>query len=544
MTIKFLLFQGNWENEGNFCALETEQSILLLAVGENAPFLNHQKATNYDYLTKNKDKIKAIIFPNSLPKNCAFLPHLYQDLNLQCPIYVSQHTSLIFDYLWPSQTKIKEKFIAIEPNKSLKVAEFSLRFLPLNSYVLGNLAVMINYQDYTFYYLQDFILNNLLNNNYLSDTAFFSQLKDLLIHQKKTTYLITSCPNLTWSRQNSLLLAARSWAKDKNYFFLLYDYDWLHIFELCELAQQWKKKIKILNPSFLALLKKVWKNDKLKETLAEEGKISTENVIYLLIGSPQNIEERLKTTLTEKYFGKNELITFVVGVSSAHGGEVKTASILDYLYQKKGEVYNFSRSEAFSLGTSFTDLKLLLEVIQPSSTITLQNSYKQKNYLSYLKRSHFLTCSNQNYLVLPTRKIHPLPSREWETEKVLLTQRQNLLQNGFLVVFLMLKWEQKTLKIKNLQLESAAIAPTVNWKRLEEKIKHWWEKKISPELLNREKQSNDKLINYDVTSQEMPRNWRKRTERYLEIYIERYLNFEHDIELKSPVILLFLENHK
>jgi len=77
------------------------------------------------------------------------------------------------------------------------VAEFSLRFLPLNSYVLGNLAVMINYQDYTFYYLQDFILNNLLNNNYLSDTAFFSQLKDLLIHQKKTTYLITSCPNLT-----------------------------------------------------------------------------------------------------------------------------------------------------------------------------------------------------------------------------------------------------------------------------------------------------------------------------------------------------------
>jgi len=63
-------------------------------------------------------------------------------------------------------------------------------------------------------------------------------------------------------------------------------------------------------------------------------------------------------------------------------------------------------------------------------------------------------------------------------------------------------------------------------------------------LLNKEKQNNDKLIDYDITSQEMPRNWRRRTERHLEIYIERYLNFEHDIELKSPVILLFLENHK
>ena len=146
--------------------------------------------------------------------------------------------------------------------------------------------------------------------------------------------------------------------------------------------------------------------------MVEEGKISAENTICLLTGSPHNIEERLKTTLAEKHFSKNELITFVVGVSSAHGGEVKTANILDYLYQKKGEVLNFSRSETFSLGTSFTDLKLLLEVIQPHLTITIQNSYKQKNYLSYLKRSHFLTCPNQNYLVLPIRKIHPFPSRE------------------------------------------------------------------------------------------------------------------------------------
>lgn len=99
MTIRFLLFQGNWENEGNFCALETEKSILLLAVGENAPFLNHQETIDYDYLIKNKTKIKAIFLNNTLPKNCAFLVSFYQELNLQVPIYGSQHTSLILDYL-------------------------------------------------------------------------------------------------------------------------------------------------------------------------------------------------------------------------------------------------------------------------------------------------------------------------------------------------------------------------------------------------------------------------------------------------------------
>jgi hypothetical protein len=33
-------------------------------------------------------------------------------------------------------------------------------------------------------------------------------------------------------------------------------------------------------------------------------------------------------------------------------------------------------------------------------------------------------------------------------------------------------------------------------------------------------------------------------ERYLEICLERYLNFEYNIELKEPVILLFLEEQK
>lgn len=169
---------------------------MLFAVGENAPFLNHQEIIDYEYLTKNKTKIKAIFLSNALPKNCAFLPFLYQELSLQVPIYGSQHSLLILDYLWLSAAKIKDKFRIVEINKPLKISDFHFRFLPLNSYVLGNLAIMVNYQDYTFYYLEDFTLHNLLNNNYLSDTTFFAQLKDLLTHQKKYTYLITSVPNL------------------------------------------------------------------------------------------------------------------------------------------------------------------------------------------------------------------------------------------------------------------------------------------------------------------------------------------------------------
>jgi hypothetical protein len=41
---------------------------------------------------------------------------------------------------------------------------------------------------------------------------------------------------------------------------------------------------------------------------------------------------------------------------------------------------------------------------------------------------------------------------------------------------------------------------------------------------------------------ELPKNWRKRSERYLGIEIKRYFDFKYDIKIKDPVILLFVEN--
>jgi mRNA degradation ribonuclease J1/J2 len=125
------------------------------------------------------------------------LAEIYQKLACSVPIYASQSTFLVLDHFFSLSTKLKEKFVILEPNKSLKIGDFYLRTLNLNSYIIGNLALMINYQDYTFYYLTDFVLSNLLNSNYLSDNNFFAQLKDWLIHQKKNAYLITACPDLT-----------------------------------------------------------------------------------------------------------------------------------------------------------------------------------------------------------------------------------------------------------------------------------------------------------------------------------------------------------
>jgi len=158
--------------------------------------LNNKTVDDWDYLARNKSKIKAILINNTIPRNCADLSEIYQELDLSVPIYGSDHTKIIFDYLFTLNEKIKRKFVLAEPNKAIKIGNFVCRFLPLTGYSLGNLAVLINYENSSFYYLTDFSFHNLSENDLLNEVNFFTQLKSLTDHQKKQTYLLTSCQSL------------------------------------------------------------------------------------------------------------------------------------------------------------------------------------------------------------------------------------------------------------------------------------------------------------------------------------------------------------
>src|SRR5208282_5993068 len=100
--------------------------------------------------------------------------------------------------------------------------------------------------------------------------------------------------------------------------------------------------------------------------------------IYLLVGNPENIEKKLKNCLTDFPSPKKSAFQFIVGIPPVIGGEMSLARIIDYLYTQSDQITNLSKKEYLSLGISFYDFKLLLQLLQPVGTITLQNSYKNK----------------------------------------------------------------------------------------------------------------------------------------------------------------------
>ena len=199
--------------------------------------------------------------------------------------------------------------------------------------------------------------------------------------------------------------------------------------------------MQILSKDFIPLISQVLAKSSLQEVIKKEqsqpGGKQPQQEIYLLVGSPENIEKKIKDCLTNFSPQKKSTFQFIVGIPPVIGGEMRLARIIDYLYTQSEQIINLSKKEYLSLGVSFYDFKLLLQLLQPVRTITLQNSYKNQNFLSHLP-GRFLALNNGCALDFPTHKISSLKVKKTliSLDEILIKQRSNLGQNGLLIIML------------------------------------------------------------------------------------------------------------
>ena len=526
MKLKFLLFRGNWENEGNFYALEDENTIIILSVGHG--YYLKESTDDYqlafNYLEEKYEKIKAIVINNTSFRNIGLLLVFFKKFT-EIPIFTSNYNSDIISFLL-SKMERKLKINIIPTSSTIEIDNFSLTSLPVNSYIVGNILVIVKYLNYKFFLIEDIILNNFWEEKMLFFPNFLSDLSSLSVKEKNTkNYIITSFHNIHWYSNNSLFLAPSkilNFFPHKSKFWILYEFDWLHIFELLSMALQKERRIQILDKNFFFLLNKILDKNQLKNVITLE-----KGSDFLLPVEHLDIENKVKRyiKLVEETNQNLSDICFVIGASPVIGGKKKLSRVIDFLHIKSKEIIDLSKEEYFKFGTKIVDWKIIFNIIKPDFTILLQNSYRNNKYLSCLP-SKFIYVENQQFLNLETGRNFFIKTKRINItlEEMLINQRKKMKEEGLLVIFFFIKKNGEDLKLEKIRLESLAMTLNIEIVKLEKKIKKWWENEL---ISNIRKDENIKKIREII---------RKRLDRL----IKSYLSSEYKLEIDELPIFLFI----
>lgn len=159
--------------------------------------------------------------------------------------------------------------------------------------------------------------------------------------------------------------------------------------------------------------------------------------IYLFTGNPENIDNNLRKCLDGLSLAQKTNFHFVIGIPPVIGGESKLAQVIDYLHTQSEKVTNLSKKEYLSLGVNLTDLKLLLNWLRPTGIITYQNSYKNARFFPHLP-GKFFALENGSVFDFSARRTTLLKPKKFliEVEELLIRQKENLGQEGALIVLL------------------------------------------------------------------------------------------------------------
>jgi hypothetical protein len=133
------------------------------------------------------------VINNTNFQNIGLLEDICQVLGNNVPLYTSFHNKLIISYFFP---RFRNKVLSVEKDREVKIDDFLLSFFPLNSYLIGNLALNVSCFQYSFYFLEAFLFSSILNNNFLFSPSFLPGFQQFLRNEKRDSFLITSCQGL------------------------------------------------------------------------------------------------------------------------------------------------------------------------------------------------------------------------------------------------------------------------------------------------------------------------------------------------------------
>lgn len=465
--IKITALGGVQEYGKNLYTIEDNENMIVIDAGVKFPEFSHfgieKIISNFDYLLKNQDKLKAIFISHAHEENVGALEYLLKRMP-NVTVYVSTLTRRYLELVLP---QFRKKFKDVRGSVKIGTLDVSLFEMPHTIY--GNCAILINTPQGAIVYDGDSSFDS------INTTGFNSQLSDLIINAKNNKNGVLA---LFLNSRNSMVsnnsfnnsanikrtIVDVFFKKVGKLFVVLHSEDLLTFSMILEQAKKDKLKVYINSYKLFNYLQAARKVGLLKtysDTITTDYSEIEENNGIVILGEDEN---QLFNKIEKIAKGQHPVINlygedsiFVSTISNILNEGDYQKQVND-LFNYTQNVYMMSPKTVLAPYMTYNELKLFVNLFNPKYIIPRNGEYRElmriKNNLSSelnITKNNILVLNKGNYVSFFAKKTEEINYRSnnsdlyiengryGDTENRVLSDRERFSEAGMLVANIAIK---------------------------------------------------------------------------------------------------------
>ena len=413
--IRVFALGGLDEDGKNLQVVEINDDIFVIECGIRFP----DKTTpgidyiipDFDYLRKNKQRVKAYILTHGHDDEIGALPYIHKQV--PAPIYGSDVTLAMvrsfFDHIRFDASHLDLR--VVKPTSDVMIAGRMFHFFHTAHNIAESMGVAIDTSLGNVVFTGDYVVENNASDNYLHDMNAIAR-----IAEKETVLLMTESNyadrlGYTAPKYKITSLLSQFIEEVKGRLFIaLFSRNVYNIDEIINLAVKTRKKIVFYDSETADIFKDMQKVNQLiipknnYVSIEDVNRIRANETIVVMCGFGDRLFKKIANLANglqeDRRIILNPSDTFVVAAPASPNVEALATQAVDDLYRSGVKVKALGKKDILKMHASEEDIKMVVATLKPKYYLPVKGSYRHLLANAQLVLGMGLKLSHQNVFVL------------------------------------------------------------------------------------------------------------------------------------------------
>ncbi len=388
--VRIVHLGGQDEYGKNLTCVEINDDIFVLDCGIKMPDKTKHGIDfiipRFDYLLKNKDKVRAYILTKGDDLVIGGLPYLIK--RVPAKVYCTDVTKIFLEsFCEHHHAKVTFDFDIVNPCDKRIIANRKVRFFQTASALARSFGVAISTDKGNIVFVDDFVIDSNCDNGYVSNTKAFSEItgEETLLLMLDSSYATKS--GYTNPKYKLAPLVERTFKDAQGRIFVALETNDVYNTEMIiKLAIKYGRKIYAYDDTIREIYYRVVKTYRFEIPsknigyLDDVSRARPNETLIIISGFGSRIYHKISLFASGQHSDKRlKLVsgdTFILGLHSDNSNETLTSDAVNELYRTDGvKIIYFNKKQFLKMRASEEDIKSMLSSFRPKYYIPISGMF-------------------------------------------------------------------------------------------------------------------------------------------------------------------------